>query len=269
MSQLNRRSALRSALGLLAFGSGATAQTGDWKLTWQDEFDGPSLDLSKWSYVTGGNGFGNQELEYYTDRPQNLSVEDGVLVIQALKEDYRDAKGVQRGFTSARIQTRGKFAQRYGKFEARIKVPFGQGMWPAFWMMGDGNARWPSNGEIDIMENIGREPSTVHGTLHGPGYSGAQGIGAPFSLPGDERFAADFHLFAVEWEPDAVRWYADGKQYHSVTPASLPPRTKWVYDKPFYLLLNLAVGGSWPGNPDQTSEFPQKMLVDYVRVYQL
>jgi beta-glucanase (GH16 family) len=259
---------MRPALLLLACAAGGLAQPPDWKMTWHDEFDGTKLDLSRWVYEVGGNGFGNKELEYYTDRPQNLYLENGMLVIAALKEDYRGAKGPERGFTSARIHTRGKFAQAYGKFEARIKVPCGQGFWPAFWTMGDVAARWPGNGEIDIMENIGREPATVHGTIHGPGYSGAHGIGAAFSLPGGQRFCDDFHVYAVEWEPGAIRWYVDGKQYHAVTPASLPAGAKWVYDHPFYLLLNLAVGGTWPGDPDGTSTFPQTMLVDYVRAYQ-
>ena len=252
---------------LLACAAGALAQTSEWKLTWHDEFDQEKLDASKWEYVIGGNGFGNKEWEYYTGRATNLYLENGMLVIQALKEDYSGADGVKRCFTSARIQTKGKFAQAYGKFEARIKIPYGQGIWPAFWMMGDVAAGWPENGEIDIMENIGREPSMVHGTIHGPGYSGAHGIGAPFSLPGGERFCDDFHVFAVEWEPKAIRWYVDGKQYHEVTPASLPADATWVYDHPFYILLNLAVGGEWPGYPDATSKFPQTMVVDYVRVY--
>jgi len=258
---------IRCGILLLACAAGALAQTSEWKLTWHDEFDQAQLDRSKWEYVVGGRGFGNRELEYYTGRAQNLYLENGMLTIQALKEDYRGAGGVKRGFTSARIQTKGKFAQAYGKFEARIKVPYGQGIWPAFRMMGDVAAGWPENGEIDIMENIGREPSMVHGTVHGPGYSGAHGIGAPFSLPAGERFCDDFHVFAVEWEPQAIRWYVDGKQYHEVTPASLPAGAKWVYDHPFYILLNLAVGGEWPGYPDATSQFPQTMVVDYVRVY--
>ena len=232
---------------------------------------GPAQDihfvLFRIPYSRHGNGFGNRELEYYTDRPANLRLENGMLAIRALKEDYRGRDGVKRGFTSARIQTKGKFAQAYGKFEARIKIPFGQGIWPAFWMMGDVRAGWPAKGEIDIVENIGREPATVHGTIHGPGYSGAQAIGAPFSLPDGQRFCDDFHLFAVEWEPDAIRWYVDGRQYHAVTPASLPRGARWVYDRPFYLLLNLAVGGDWPGDPDSTSNFPQTMWIDYVRVY--
>ena len=259
---------LKFSLALLVCAAGALAQAPRWRRTWHDEFDGAVLDPSKWAYVVGGNGFGNKELEYYTDRPKNLYLENGMLVIQALKEDYRGTEGTERGYTSARIHTQGKFAQQYGRFEARIKVPYGQGIWPAFWMMGDIAAGWPRNGEIDIMENIGREPSIVHGTIHGPGYSGAHGIGAPFSLPVGERFSGDFHVYALEWEPDAIRWYVDGKQYQSVTRASLPAGAHWVYDHPFYLLLNLAVGGSWPGDPNATSTFPQTMLVDYVRVYE-
>ena len=258
----------RACFALVICAAGGFAQTTAWKMVWHDEFDGSRLDSSKWVYVVGGDGFGNKELEYYTGRPQNLYLESGMLAIRAVQEDYRGADGVERGFTSARIHTLGKFSQAYGKFEARIKVPYGQGVWPAFWMMGEGAARWPDRGEIDIMENIGREPSTVHGTIHGPGYSGSKGIGAPFVLPPGQRFSDDFHIYAVEWEPNAIRWYVDGKQYQSVSPANLPAGTKWVYDHPFYLLLNLAVGGNWPGDPDATTSFPQMMVVDYVRVYQ-
>ena len=237
-------------------------------MIWHDEFEGSRLDSSKWVYVVGGDGFGNKELEYYTDRPQNLYLESGMLVIKAIQEDYRGADGVERGFTSARIHTRGKLSQAYGKFEARIKLPYGQGIWPAFWMMGEGAARWPDRGEIDIMENIGKEPALVHGTIHGPGYSGAAGVGSPYALPADQRFADDFHVFAVEWEPNAIRFYVDEHLYATHTPSDLPKGKKWVYDHPFFLLLNVAVGGGWPGNPDATSVFPQTMLVDYVRVYE-
>jgi beta-glucanase (GH16 family) len=245
--------------------------TGRWEQTWSDEFNGPNgsqPDPAKWTFVTGGNGWGNKELEYYTARPENAHIEDGNLVITALKEDYTGADGVTRNYTSARIQTMGKFDQAYGRFEARIKIPYGQGIWPAFWMLGADmpTAHWPGAGEIDIMENIGREPGTVHGTIHGPGYSGAKGIGAPYSLPAG-RFADDYHLYAIEWEPNHIRFYVDDRLYETRTPADLPPGTKWVYDHPFYILLNCAVGGAWPGNPDDTSTFPQKMLVDYVRVY--
>ena len=218
--------------------------------------------------MTGGNGFGNNELEYYTSRPENAEIEDGNLVITARKEDYTGPDGVSRNYTSARMQTMGKFDQAYGRFEARIKIPYGQGIWPAFWLLGEDmpTARWPGAGEIDIMENIGREPGTVHGTIHGPGYSGARGIGAPFVRPSG-RFADDYHVYAIEWQQNVIRFYVDDQLYETRTPADLPRGTKWVYDHPFYILLNLAVGGNWPGNPDDSSTFPQKMLVDYVRVY--
>jgi len=239
-----------------------------WKLAWHDEFDGTALDPAKWSFATGGDGWGNKELEYYTARPQNLFVKDGMLHIQAVKEDYKGPDGVERAYTSGRILTKGKFAQRYGRFEARIRIPAGQGMWPAFWMMGEGAASWPDRGEIDIMENIGKEPDTVHGTIHGPGYSGSKGISTPFTLPAGRKFAEDFHVYAIEWQPNAIRWYVDNELYKTVTPADLPAGTKWVFDRPFYLLLNLAIGGGWPGSPDSATVFPQSMLVDYVRVYE-
>ena len=155
------------------------------------------------------------------------------------------------------------------QLEARLRIPFGQGVWPAFWMLGENikQVGWPVCGEIDIMENIGREPSTIHGTIHGPGYSGGSGIGAPYSLPRNRRFADGFHVFAVEWEPAAIRFYADGALYKTTTPADLPAGARWVYDHPFFLILNLAVGGDWPGNPDASTTFPQTLQVDYVRVY--
>jgi len=218
---------------------------------------------------TGGNGWGNQELEYYTDRRQNAFQQGGNLVIQAIQEKYSGADGVARNYTSARLKTQGRFSQKYGRFEARIRIPQGQGIWPAFWMLGDDIEKhgWPKSGEIDIMENIGKEPAMVHGTIHGPGYSGGKGISAHFSLPGDQHFADDFHVFAVEWEKKAIRFYVDDHLYATRTPADLPKGTKWVYKHPFFLLLNVAVGGDWPGNPDSSSVFPQTMLVDYVRVY--
>ena len=191
-------------------------------------------------------------------------------MIEALRENYTGTDGVNRNYTSARLKTAGKFSQTYGRFEGRIKIPFGQGMWPAFWMLGDDieKAVWPDCGEIDIMENIGKEPSTVHGSIHGPGFSGDDGIEAHYRLPGNRRFADDFHVFAVEWEPNAIRFYVDDELYVTRTRADLPPGRKWVFDHPFFLLLNVAVGGDWPGNPDSTTIFPQTMLVDYVRVYQ-
>lgn len=244
-----------------------------WKLVWSDEFNGANgspVDSSKWVSETGGGGWGNNELEYYTSRPQNAFQQDGNLVIKVLSEKYTGTDGVARDYTSARLKTLGKFSQTYGRFEARIKIPRGQGIWPAFWMLGTDIDKpgWPDCGEIDIMENIGKEPALVHGTIHGPEYSGANGIGAPYALPDGHSFADDFHVFAVEWEPKAIRFYVDDHLYKTLTPADLPNGTKWVYDHPFFILLNVAVGGGWPGSPDATTVFPQTMLVDYVRVYQ-
>jgi beta-glucanase (GH16 family) len=215
------------------------------------------------------NGWGNNELEYYTNRTQNAHLQGGNLVITALAENFTGSDGVTRDYTSARLKTQGKFSQTYGRFEARIKIPYGQGLWPAFWMLGSNidQIGWPNCGEIDIMENIGKEPAVVHGTIHGPGYSGAQGIGSPYSLPSG-RFADDFHVYAVEWETNAIRFYVDGNLYATRTPAELPAKAQWVYNTPFFLLLNVAVGGGWPGNPDGTTVFPQTMTVDYVRVYE-
>ena len=176
--------------------------------------------------------------------------------------------GVAREYTSARLKTQKLFAQKYGKFEARIRIPKGQGMWPAFWMLGDDfpTAGWPGCGEIDIMENIGREPATVHGTIHGPGHSGDDSLGAPYFVPSG-IVADDFHVFAVEWEPNEIRFYVDGHLYETRTPADLPAGARWTFDHPFFLILNVAVGGKWPGSPDASTKFPQQMLVDYVRVY--
>jgi beta-glucanase (GH16 family) len=242
-----------------------------WTLTWSDEFnetDGSAPDPTKWKIETGGNGWGNQELEYYTSRSQNLHVRNGNLEMVALKEDYTGPDGVTRNYTSARLNTSGKFDQAYGRFEARIRIPYGQGVWPAFWMLGNdmNTVDWPGCGEIDIMENIGREPAIVHGTIHGPGYSGGEGIGSPYSLASG-RFADDYHVFAVEWEPNQIRFYVDDHLYGTRTPAEVPSGTKWVYNHPFFLILDLAIGGGWPGNPDASTTFPLTMLVDYVRVY--
>jgi beta-glucanase (GH16 family) len=242
-----------------------------WTLSWSDEFDGAdgsAPDPAKWTAETGGSGWGNNELEYYTARRTNSRVEKGNLVIEALQEKFTGPDGVSREYTSARLKTEKLFTQKYGKFEARIRIPEGQGMWPAFWMLGDDipTAGWPACGEIDIMENIGRESGTVHGTIHGPGYSGDKSLGAPYRVSGG-NVADDFHLFGVEWEPKEIRFYVDGQLYETRTPADLPAGTRWVFDHPFFLLLNVAVGGGWPGNPDASTKFPQQMLVDYVRVY--
>lgn len=244
-----------------------------WRLTWNDEFNGSNgsgVDPSKWVVEVGGKDWGNEELEYYTSRRENAYIQDGNLVIKARRENYAGTDRVSRNYTSARLKTAGRFSQAYGRFEARIKVPAGQGMWPAFWMLGDDidKAGWPACGEIDIMENIGKEPSTIHGSIHGPGYTGEVGIEAPYVLPEKRRFADDFHIFAVEWEPNAIRFYVDDDLYVTRSRSDLRPDWMWVFDHPFFLILNLAVGGDWPGNPDATTVLPQTMLVDYVRVYQ-
>ncbi|HEY7615682.1 MAG TPA: glycoside hydrolase family 16 protein [Terriglobales bacterium] len=264
-----------AVLGFMTALSPLLAQSKDagWNLVWSDEFNGPSgsgVDPAKWVLEVGGHGWGNHELQYYTNRRANARVQGGKLVIKATRENYTGPDGKASKYTSARLKTLGKFSQRYGRFEARIKLPYGQGIWPAFWMMGDNIEKvdWPDCGEIDVMENIGKEPSTVHGTIHGPGYSGPGGIGASYNLPGKRRFAEGFHIFAVEWEPERIRFYVDNDNYANRTPADLPAGEKWVFDRPFFMLLNVAVGGDWPGNPDTTTVFPQKMLVDYVRVYQ-
>lgn len=242
-----------------------------YQLMWSDEFNGPdgsAPDATKWAIQTGGNGWGNHELEYYTARPQNVRVKGGNLVITAIKEDYTGSDGVTQHYTSARMQTKGVFSQQYGRFEARIKLPRGQGMWPAFWLLGNNidTAGWPACGEIDIMENIGREPGTNHGSLHGPGYAPGN-LNASYTLPGG-ALGDGFHLYAVEWDTQQVRFYVDSNLYGTFTPANLPQGSPWEFNKPFFILLNVAVGGDWPGPPDQTTRFPQQMLVDFVRVYQ-
>jgi beta-glucanase (GH16 family) len=265
---------LATILFLSAWARTQTSETAlrGWKLMWSDEFnapDGAPVDSSKWAFDTGAHGWGNQELEYYTARPENVSQHGGNLVITARAERYLGPDGVARDYTSARLKTEGKFSEKYGRFEARIKIPRGQGLWPAFWMLSEdrGKHEWPQGGEIDIMENIGKEPRLVHGTIHGPGYSGEHGISASFALPGPGDFADDFHIFAIEWAPRSIRFYVDDHLYATRTPADIPKGAKWVYRHPFYLLLNVAVGGNWPGDPDGSSVFPQAMLVDYVRVY--
>jgi beta-glucanase (GH16 family) len=257
-----------------AFNNPPEASAGIGNLTWSDEFDGPNgaaPDASKWKHDVGGGGFGNSELQYYTDGAANSALDGaGHLVISARKENpgnFNCWYG-RCQYTSSRLLTAGKFTQKYGRFEARLKIPRGQGLWPAFWMLGDdiGTNPWPASGEIDIMENVGKEPGTVHGTLHGPGYSGGNPLTGSTTLSGGRALADDFHTFAVDWAPDSVTWYLDGAQYFRQTPADTRGN-KWVYDHPFFMLLNVAVGGNWPGSPDGSSTFPQQMVVDYVRVF--
>lgn len=266
---------LFSSLFGLAWGISRPAdqQAGShWKLSWQDEFDQPDgsrPDSTKWTYDLGGEGWGNNELEGYTDRAENVRIDHGNLVITARRENFTDAKGIAREYTSARLKTLGHFSQKYGRFEARIKMPSGQGMWPAFWMLGDdiSRVRWPQCGEIDIMENVGKEPAVVHGSLHGPDRGSLpKDMMRSFALPDSQRFSDAFHVFAVEWQPDVIRYYVDDSLYASFDPRS-SDGSPWVFDHPFFIVLNLAVGGDWPGSPDATTSFPRSLLVDYVRVY--
>ena len=239
----------------------APAAPAGWVLDWHDEFDGPALDHAKWAEETGDPRNGNDEKQFYTARPANLRIEGGNLVIEARREAMDGM-----GYTSARITTQHLLERTHGRYEARIRMPRGQGIWPAFWLLGADckTTPWPRCGEIDIMENIGKEPGLVHGTVHGPGYSGEKGIGRPQAIE-KGAFADDFHVYALEWEPRAIRWYRDGILYHSVTPATV--NGDWVFEHRFYVILNLAVGGYWPGYPDATTPLPQRMLVDWVRVY--
>ena len=237
-----------------------------WRLVWSDEFAGSAgspVDDRKWTHDIGGGGWGNNELQHYTSRPSNVRHNgQGQLEIVARAEALDDSS-----YTSGRISTAGRFTQRYGRFEARIRLPSGTGIWPAFWSLGDniGGIGWPACGELDIMEVV-RDFSVNHGTAHGPGYSGGTQLTAAYRLPSGS-LADDFHVYAIEWEPNVVRWYVDDTLYQQRTPADLPPGTSWVYDHPFFLLLNLAVGGGFPGPPDASTQFPQTMTVDYVRVY--
>ena len=252
---------------------------GGWKLIWNDEFDAPAgspPDPAKWTFDLGGEGWGNQEWEYYTDQPENAATDGaGSLVIRAIEVAEDDTRSLNCWYgpckyTSARILTRERFDFTYGRVEARLKLPYGNGIWPAFWMLGSDIAAvgWPNCGEIDIMENIGREPDKVYGTVHGPGYSGANGISHSYALPAGQTFKDDFHVFALEWDEAEIRWYMDDELYGVLPKERFSESRPWVFDHPFFLILNVAVGGAWPGYPDETSTFPQEMLVDYVRVYQ-
>jgi len=240
--------------------------------TFSDTFDGAAgsaVNSSKWTLETGDN-VNNHEREYYTSGTNNAALDgQGHLVITAKKENpanYQCWYGTCQ-YTSARMNTSGKFSAQYGHVEARMKIPRGQGMWPAFWMLGTdiGSVGWPNSGEIDVMENVGFEPSTIHGTIHGPGYSGANGIGAGYTLANGAAFADAFHTFAVDWAPNSIKWSVDGVVYETRTPADVGSNT-WAFNKPFFLILNLAVGGDWPGDPNSATAFPAQLVVDSVSV---
>lgn len=232
------------------------------ELVWSDEFQGTagtSPDATKWNYNLGAGGWGNNELQNYTNSKDNVSLDgEGNLVITAIKNG--------NSYTSARITTKNLFSHAYGKIEARIKTPYGPGIWPAFWMLGDNfdTVGWPNCGEIDIMELKGNIPNTIYGSLHGPGHFGGGAISKSYVLR-NARFDQDFHLFAVEWEENKIDFFVDGYLYQRVTAKDVPG--EWAFNHPFFLILNIAVGGNFVGPPKDLTTFPQKMYIDYVRVY--
>jgi beta-glucanase (GH16 family) len=258
-------------VSLYRVGSSSTTTTtipqqGNWpptQLVWSDEFNRSGIDSSNWRYDIGGWGWGNGEAQYYTSRPENARVEDGALIIEALREDYQGS-----AYTSARLLSQNLREFQYGRIEARVKVPSGSGTWPAFWMLGTGLGQpgrtWPNVGEIDILEYVGREPNTVIGALHGPGYSGGNAIDQ-WSYRASP-IADDWHVVAVEWNYEGIKWFLDGSQFHSVLRTEVPG--EWVFDQPFFIILNLAIGGTLGGAIDPALQFPLRYYVDYVRVYQ-
>ncbi len=269
MAPVLGRIALVLAIPLVALASGTAcarkATAPKTVLTWQDEFDGPAGQLpdpSRWAFDVG-TGWGNAQLEYDTVRPENVSLDgSGHLSITARHEDW-----LGQDYTSGRISTRGKFEQSGGRFEARMRMPSGQGMWPAFWLLGNdiATAPWPACGEVDIMEYRGQEPLIVHGSLHGPGYSGGSALTRAYSAPAPLDSA--FHVYAVDWSASRITWELDGFVYSTITPANVPTGDAWVFNHSFFIVLDLAVGGNFVGSPSSSTPFPQALLVDYVRVY--
>ena len=243
----------------------------DWRLLWNDEFNGVAVDTSHWTYDTGTGppfpGWGNNELEYYTSRAQNVVLSNGLLHIIARKENFGGAN-----YTSARLKTQGRFSTTYGRFEFRARLPTGQGFWPAFWLMPRDSVygSWAASGEVDIMENRGQDPATVFGTLHFGGEypSNTQSFGPSFKFPSGDSVAS-FHVYALEWSTNSFSWYVDGQLYQTQSTwwssgAAFPA----PFNQPFYLILNLAVGGYFVGDPNAGTVFPGELQVDYVRVYE-
>lgn len=237
-------------------------------LKWNDEFNGPALDLTAWSHQNGDGcpglcGWGNNELEYYTDRPENLFFQDGKMIIEARPESYNG-----KNYTSSKILTQGKKPIKFGRIDIRALLPKGKGIWPALWLMPDKSVfgGWPKSGEIDLMEVVGHEPNKTHGTLHyGPGPGSTQ-ISRNYVLPA-KTFNDEFHVFSLEWKQDQIKWFVDGNLFSTVNKADLGANN-YPFNEEFYFIFNLAVGGNWPGSPDATTTFPQWLIVDYIRVYQ-
>jgi beta-glucanase (GH16 family) len=260
-----KRLLLLAALALPAACRDAPTEGARWQLAWSDEFDGAEGERPNpaiWGYDVG-TGWGNAQLEYDTDRASNSALDGaGHLLITARRESFAGS-----AYTSARLTTAGRRTVQYGKVEARMKLPRGQGMWPAFWMLGADfpTVGWPESGEIDVMEFRGQEPGTVIGSLHGPGYSGGSALSRRYS-PAATRFDNSFHVFTVEWTPERIDWFVDGTRYFGVRREDVPGR--WAFDRPFNVILNLAVGGNFVGPPNEFTPFPQSMVVDWVRVYE-
>ena len=228
-----------------------------WTLVWNDEFKDTVIDLTKWEFEVNGDGGGNNELQYYTAPPRNAYADSGHLVIEAYKEEY-----MGKQYTSARMRTKKKGDWTYGMFEIRAKLPSGRGLWPAIWMLPTDEyyGGWPQSGEVDIMEMLGHEANKVYGTIHYSSTSGShEHTGNSYVLP-KGSFSDDYHLFALIWDVTGFDWYVDGVNYFTVF-------HRQPFDKRFHILLNVAVGGNWPGSPDYTTKFPQRMYIDYVRVY--
>jgi beta-glucanase (GH16 family) len=241
-----------------------------WSLVWSDEFNGSEIDLNKWEHEVNAWGGGNNELQYYTDRPVNSYIQDSVLVIQALKETYTGTEGT-REYTSARLRTMNKGDWKYGRFDIRAKLPYGQGLWPAIWLLPTDwvYGGWAASGEIDIMEMLGHETNKIYGTLHyGGEWPNNVRSGNSYTLT-NGTFSGDFHVFTLEWDSTEIKWYVDDEHYLTLNNwFSSDHGFPAPFDQKFHLLLNVAVGGDWPGNPNTSTIFPQTMLVDYVRVYE-
>jgi beta-glucanase (GH16 family) len=235
-----------------------------WNMVWTDEFDKPEIDTTKWNYEINGSGMGNNELQYYISSRANSWTRDGKLVIKAISQNYKG-----KFYTSARLNSKGKGDWKYGRMDVRAKLPVQQGVWPAIWMLPTDwvYGTWPQSGEIDIMEIIGQKPSTTHGTIHfGQPWPKNRWIGETKVLSKGD-FSEEFHVFSVEWEENQIRWYLDDTLFCKRVPADLTPE-RWPFDQKFHMILNLAIGGEWPGPPDENTKFPKYMYVDYVRVYQ-
>jgi len=234
-------------------------------LVWSDEFDAECLNLLDWTHELGNSGWGNNELQYYTDRKDNSYLQNGNLIIEAKEESFGTAN-----YTSARLVTQNKKSFAFGRIDIRAILPEGQGIWPALWMLGSNfqNVGWPACGEIDIMELVGHQPSTTHGTAHwGPqGQSWSYNDGDPYNLTGGKKFSDEYHVFSIIWEPGKIEWYVNDNKFFTISPSTV--NGTYPFDQEFFFIFNIAVGGNWPGNPDNSTVFPQRMLVDYIRVFQ-